>query len=86
MKIVIDVSENIFTRLFDNGIEPSFEDREAIYTAIRGGVPLPKGHGRLIDENEIKQMIEEAKVRNENSKTFAENIIKFTPTVIEGET
>lgn len=49
MKIVINISENIYTRLFDNGIEISLEDREAINIAIRGGTPLPKGHGRLID-------------------------------------
>ena len=42
MKIVIDISENIYTRLFDNGIETSVEDREAIYIAIRSGMPIPK--------------------------------------------
>lgn len=45
MKLVIDISENVYTRLFDNGIEISLEDREAINIAIRGGTPIPKGHG-----------------------------------------
>lgn len=51
--------------------------------AIKSGTPLPKGHGRLIDKKEVKKMIEEAKVNSEHSKTFAENIIKFAPTIIE---
>ena len=38
------------------------------------------------DENEIKQMIEHAKVKNESSKNFSENIIKFATTIIEADT
>lgn len=52
---------------------------------IAKGTPLPKGHGRLKDENEIKQMIENAKVKNESSKNLAENIIKFASTIIEAD-
>ena len=53
---------------------------------IANGTPLPKGHGRLKDENEVKQMIEDAKVENEYSKNFAENIIRFAPTILEADT
>lgn len=55
MKVVIDISEDVYTRLFDNGIETSIEDRKAIETAIRVGTPLPKGHGRLVDAEDVKE-------------------------------
>ena len=37
MKIVIDIDENVFTRLFDNGVNTSLEDRKAIDQAVRNG-------------------------------------------------
>lgn len=60
-------------------------DAENVVNAIKNGTPLPKGHGDLIDEKEVKKMIEEAKVNSEHSKTFAENIIKFASTIIKAD-
>ena len=48
MQIVIDIDENLYTRLFDNGDKYVVDMRRAC-VAIRKGKPLPKGHGRLID-------------------------------------
>ena len=46
MKIVIDIDDNIYTRLFDNGVPidltTTINDTEAIATAIRNGTPLPE--------------------------------------------
>lgn len=53
MQIVIDIDENVFTRLFDNGVDTSSEDRDAIDRAVRNGTVLPKEHGRLIDADKI---------------------------------
>ena len=53
MEIVIDIDENVYTRLFDNGVDTSLEDRKVIDRAVRNGTPLPKGHGRLIDADEL---------------------------------
>ena len=52
MEVVIDIDENIFTRLFDNGTEDygiRNDDIFDIARSIRNGTPLPKGHGDLID-------------------------------------
>lgn len=38
MKILIDLDENVYTRLFDNGVELSKEDNEVLQTAIRKGL------------------------------------------------
>lgn len=48
MQIVIDIDENLYTRLFDNGID-NYDDAVDMAKAIRKGTPLPKGHGRLGD-------------------------------------
>ena len=32
---------------------PSYADDFPIYYAVKNGTPLPKGHGRLIDENNL---------------------------------
>lgn len=55
MEIVINIDENVFTRLFDNGIEDYAivnDDLFAIAKSIRNCTPLPKGHNRLIIEKD----------------------------------
>jgi len=54
IQIVIDIDNNLYTRLFDNGDE-YVEDMRRACVAIRKGKPLLKGHGRLIDADEIKK-------------------------------
>jgi len=60
MQIVINIDENIFTRLFDNGVEDyeiTNDDLSAIAKSIRKGVLLPQGHGDLIDRRELKKEV-----------------------------
>lgn len=84
MQIVIDISEEIMEYIKNNDcLAVAYGDEVA--KAIKNGIPLPKGHGRLKDENEIKRMIENANVNSEPSKTFAENIIRFAPTIIDAD-
>jgi len=55
MKIVIDIDDDIYTKLFDNE-ENSVINMKKACVAIRKGVVLPKGHGRIIDEGKITQI------------------------------
>lgn len=41
MQIVIDIDENLYTRLFDNGVD-NYDDAVDMAKAIRKGTPLPK--------------------------------------------
>ena len=51
MRIIIDIDKNVYTRLFDNGTDfYDTDDILAMAKAIRKGTPLPKGHGRILDE------------------------------------
>ena len=56
MKIVIEIDENLYTRLFDNGVD-NYDDAVDMAKAIRKGTPLPKGHGDLIDRSKICKAI-----------------------------
>ena len=60
MRLVIDIPEDVYTRLFDNGIqdnEIAVDDVCEMARALRLGTPLPKHHGRLIDEKVIYNRI-----------------------------
>lgn len=54
MKIVIDIDEEDYQKL---KASDQFDDMYLNYyeKLILHGIPLPKGHGRLIDENELKK-------------------------------
>ena len=60
MQIVINISEHVYTRLFDNGIqdnEIATDDICEMARSLRLGTPLPKGHGELIDRSKIHKAI-----------------------------
>lgn len=48
MKLVIEIDDNLYTRLFDNGVD-NYDDAVDMAKAIRKGTPIPKGHGRVGD-------------------------------------
>lgn len=76
MKIVIDVPEKIYNRFCHCCRFPD-EVEEAII-AITDGIPLPKGHGRLIDADVLADGLED-------DYEFCE-AVNATPTIIEGDT
>lgn len=56
MKLLIDMDDNLYTRLFDNGVD-NYNDAADIAKVIRKGTILPKGYGRLfiLDEEVAKK-------------------------------
>lgn len=89
MQVVIEIPETMVKDLLDleadcdGGMD--VRPLELVIEAIKNGTLLPKEHGKLVDANEIAQMIEGARVEHESSRTFAENIIRFAPTIIEAD-
>ena len=78
MKIIIDIDDNLYTRLFDD------EDINAMdmfkgCVAIRKGTPLPKNHGRLKDIDKI--------INDGISKGFCDwyDEMKYAETIIEAD-
>lgn len=48
MKIVIDLPDELYEECKRIG-----DSRSTLFEAIRHGIPLPKGHGRILDEKDI---------------------------------
>ena len=88
MQILIDIDENLYTRLFDNGDEYVADMRRAC-VSIRKGILLPKGHGRLIDADVFLEMLNNMPVNYED-KWFnwmqKESLrLASVPTIIEAD-
>lgn len=80
MQLVIDIDENLYTRLFDNGVD-NYDDAVDIAKSIRNGTPLPKGHGRLIDGDYLYKKF----VANKCLDSLVLQFIKDEPTIIEAD-
>ena len=52
MQVIIDIDDNTYTNLFDNGWEVVSQVSE-ILLAVKNGKPLPKGHGALKDADKL---------------------------------
>ena len=81
MRIVIDIPEDVYTRLFDNGIqdnEIATDDVCEMARALRLGTPLPKGHGRLIECERLQEVFRRNVVGYAGFKQLFDN----APTII----
>ena len=81
MQIVIDIPEDVYTRLFDNGRNYVMDMRRAC-AAIRKGTILPK-HGRLIDESKITKCEQIGLVIKDDKVTRC--LRTNAPTIIEAD-
>ena len=83
MQIVINLDENIYTRLFDNGTLISRADGIVIERAIRAGIVLPKGHGRLIDADVLMEDVKKHYFDNRSALRCVEIPVNNAPTILE---
>lgn len=60
MQIAIDIDDNLYTRLFDTGVD-NYDDAVDMAKAIRNGTPLPKGHWVTEDGNKKLKSLNKAK-------------------------
>lgn len=98
MKIVIDIQEEVYKSIQDNdycGISNA-----DMYNAMKNGIPLPKGHGNLIQREEAETIFRNAKMalykqsRTEQIKDFqtresmllnAEQFVHLIKPIIEAD-
>lgn len=92
MKLVIDIPEDEYEYIKENGFNGYSYQRNLIVEAISSGIPLPKGHGDLKDANnffndELDAKLAECKVEQNIFKDIVrvKDIIKYAPTVIEAD-
>lgn len=90
MKLVIDIDEHIYEQIMADSevyVLDNEVDRILIENAIYNGTPLPKGHGRLIDADELYgDFIDGTEGYDCNTWNRIEigDIIENAPTIIEG--
>lgn len=53
MQIVIDIPEEVKHKVYAYGLSLCPSDKEQLINAIMNGTPLPKGHGDLIDRDDL---------------------------------
>lgn len=76
MQIVIDISEDAYKR---HKKRVNMDMCTELDIVVAKGTPLPKGHGRLIDADNLPlNAIDDA--------NYGSNYIKIAPTIIEADT
>ena len=81
MKLVIDISKDIYNDIVNYNL--SLTKADELCRAVVNGTPLPKGHGRLIDADELKKHKYHDSNRFENAVAVAQ--IDWADTIIEAD-
>lgn len=74
--------KNAINSLIENGLERASMSKVCL--AILDGKPLPKGHGRLIDADALKEEMEKD-VRRAMSFVDLTDFVWLAPTIIEAD-
>ena len=53
IELVIKIDEELYKDIKEHGLCGYCSDREIVGESIAAGTPLPKGHGRLIDADQL---------------------------------
>ena len=89
MQIVIDIPEKAYQYICNEWEDSEFDSvANHIFLGVKHGTPLPKGHGRLIDADELYldiQTDEEMRLGNENLLWVRERIFDNAPTIVEAD-
>lgn len=86
MQIVIDIPDRIY-KIVQNDVL-NLLDEARVEEAIKNGTPLPKGHGRLIDADELYDGFIDG-TEGYDCQTWSRieigDIIEDAPTIIEAD-
>lgn len=82
-QIVINISDGTYNRCKNERVGLLPFDIPEVCDAIKNGTPLPKGHGRLIDADEIQFENAEFDTYGDYSRAF--DALDYAPTIIEAD-
>ena len=87
MQIVIDIPEEIYNSACATNNIWNMRMAGFVCSAIANGMPLPKGHGRLIDADKLKEQATEIKLENlsKNIRVITRYKLEHAPTIIEAD-
>lgn len=75
MKIVIDIDDETYKQAINRTEFDTLSLGLEVIEAVQNGIPLPKGHGRLIDADKIMRV----------DHIVLESAIDNAPTIIEAD-
>ena len=81
MKLIVDIPEDYYNVIKEIPVEQSTADM----MIIRNGKPLPKGHGRLIDEQDAVDTLSVMFSGNDEVLNDALECIEQLPEVVEAD-
>ena len=84
MQIVIEIDEELYKRIKKNCYIYE-EENESVALSIIGGTPLPKGHGRLIDADYLREDFKASKRISFAERMDISCIVEHAPTIIEAD-
>lgn len=87
MKIVIDIPEGFYeeVRKDPSILAPPFLSCERLGEIIANGTPLPKGHGRLIDADYLREDFKASKKISFAERMDISCIVDHAPTIVEAD-
>ena len=80
IELVIKIPEEKYKWIKDHKGKTDFQTTELLYRRIGNGIPLPKGHGRLIDADTLLK-----EHRLFDTYPFPSTTIDSAPTIIEAD-
>ena len=90
MELIVNIDDETYNDIKKGKIYSSFRDvpLESV-NAIANGVPLPKGHGRVIDYGYVVDAIDDwinaEEYNYTNATDYLRNRIRNVPTIIEAD-
>lgn len=89
MQIVIDIPDNKYYTILNHAEEildaSSFIEPKYLYLAVLNGESLPKGHGRLIDADYLREDFKASKKISFAERMDISCIVDHAPTIIEAD-
>ena len=84
MKVVIDIPKDVYMEIMVHNREMRTGSKSSYYFKglIQNGTPLPKGHGRLIDADDLMRELSVVSSRPIKSQLY---IVRDAPTIIEAD-
>ena len=83
MKVIIDISKDLYKRIFDGEIALNTDDKweleESVRLSVMHGKVLPKTHGRLIDADTFENFIRKDWDKNDH---WIADVVYSRPTII----
>ena len=88
MQIVINIDDDLYKSIIGHRYKIKYQqfcDYEDLKNAIEDGTPLPRGHGRLVDADEIDNNIYDLTRSMDLNYGQISEVVDTAPTILEAD-